>query len=116
MTVEIIKAFAAYATTDEYGRLGGVHGFYKSDAAASVAARGIGWWGGDGRVVPYTLIVVDGRCYPVASGYEEGFNAALLDKNMIEEAQKTRAGAWRKIQETLTPEEIEELGLKEPKQ
>ncbi|UTC28324.1 hypothetical protein GURKE_02930 [Brevundimonas phage vB_BpoS-Gurke] len=116
MTIEIIKAFAAYSTTDEYGRLGGVHGFYKSDAAARVAAKGIGWWGGEGRVIPHTLIVAGGRCYPIATGHEDGFDAGLLDKNMVEEAQKTRAGAWQKIQETLTPDEIKELGLKEPKQ
>ncbi|UTC29014.1 hypothetical protein MARCHEWKA_05020 [Brevundimonas phage vB_BpoS-Marchewka] len=115
MAVEIIQAYAAFETTDEFGRLGGVYGYYQSEIAAQAAAACIGWWGGPGRVVPHTLIVADGRCYPIMSGQEAGFDRDLLDKNLIEESRKTKAAAWRKIQATLTPDEIEELGLKEPK-
>lgn len=114
MTIEIIQTYAAYSTTDEYGKLGGVHGYFENEGDAMLAAAGIGWWGGPGRVVPCMLIAAYGRCYPIAAGHEEGFSRELLGKNMVEESRKTKEGAWAKIQAALTPDEIKELGLKEP--
>ena len=111
----LTQVYRAQITTDERGGLGATLGYFRAEAAAQSAARGQGWYGGDGRVTRCCIITADGHFYPIERGMEKGVPVDLLDKNIPEEAKRRSVEAWSKIAAVLDPVEIELLGLKEPK-
>ena len=56
-------AWGAYTTSDERGMADKCKGWYSAEQAAKKAAQGIGWYGGEGRVLKKPTLTVDGRTY-----------------------------------------------------
>lgn len=110
----VFDAFLVQQTTDERGSTGATVGYFTLEANADEAAKGQGWFGGQGSVSPVLMVEVDDQCFPVMRGHENGVRREFLNANLIERARDVRRDAWDKVGAVLSAEEIKLLGLKAP--
>ena len=66
MSYEIGECWGAYTTTDEFGRIGKVIGYYTSDYGARRAAKNRGWYNGDGSVMKHPVIFINDNIFLLA--------------------------------------------------
>lgn len=109
---KLINAWRAVGTDDDRGSAGATVGFYTYETSAESAAKGYGYYGGNGRAVPVRLLVVEDRFYVLDRAYPEGLSMADMNKDLIDDRRNARAAAKAKLEATLTPEEIKLLGIK----
>lgn len=85
MTVEIIDLYRVNETTNEYGNLGKVVGYFSTMALAQKGANGQGWWGSEGRITK-----IAGLCLPSGDVYalEQAEPVSLDGALSAEERQK----------------------------
>lgn len=82
---------------------GPISGYYSTKQQAESAAKGKGWYGGNGWVSEATAVVINDETYILASPHAidlDGIKKALIDRLRLEALSK------------LTPEEIAALGVK----
>lgn len=111
---QFINTFKAYETLDDRGSHGATIGYFTTKVLGERAAKGKGWYGGDGSVVPVLMLEHEGRLYPVASDCLDGIPRDALDVDLVNKKRNDLNIAWQKIEATLTPDEIRALGLKAP--
>lgn len=99
--VDIITIYGAYETTDEYGRLGGCRGYYTHHSVAETKAKGIGWYGGNGRVQTESAVKINGRYYILKS----------CDPIVVDDSFDKKIALKQQALAKLTKEEKEVLGL-----
>lgn len=98
----IVNVFAVYTTVDEYGRCGKRIGFFTDQGKAREAAKGQGWYGSEGNIVPCYAIEVDGQFYAL-----EDPQPIVLDRNTVADDEKLRQSTLA----SLTPDQKRVLGL-----
>ncbi len=105
MSILFKHAFRVNISEGEQGLTGRVVGYFTDINQADMAAKGQGWYGGNGHVTPVTIIQID----EFGSNFELVSDApVLLDVNLVDLAKQKRREALAK----LTPEEISILGIK----
>lgn len=100
LNLKKVSAYAVYSSDDE--RSGSIKGYYKDYNAASVKAKGSGWYGSDGEVKTVNVWMdEEGKIYDVKP----------LGK-YTDDAEKYRQETMESIKSKLTKEELELLGVK----
>lgn len=101
--MDTIDVWLAHETTDERGSLGGCVGVFRSQHLAEEAAKGKGFWGGQGTVRHKRGILdEEGRVYVLEGN---GVPREFSD-------QKTQVDIREKALAKLSPAERSALGIK----
>lgn len=100
--VEIFQVWAAHGDNGGSGTAP-VIGYFDSYGKADAAAKGRGWYGGNGNVSDHTAIKVNDKCYLLARNAEIDLN--LDQKKRDEELRQATLAS-------LTDEQKRVLGLK----
>lgn len=103
MTVNIINVACVYETYDEYGRLGDLVVVCRNLADAEIAAKGKGWYGGQGRVLEKKAIQIGDDIYPLIDNNPWKF------KDVEELRAKEKLKAFEDTLKKLTPEMAREI-------
>lgn len=99
------KVWEVWETVDDRGRKGEMIGVFTSKLSAEDAAKGHGWYGGDGTIISGEAIDLDGTIYSIRSLVKtEALNRDIPSYRDMKKAQAL---------EKLTEEEIEILGIKQ---
>lgn len=107
MFPQLAVAYTAWKVEDEYGRSTKLIGIFEKEADAEEAAKGQGWWAGDGNVEKRFVIKLQGGSCFLLDKYET--NRMSMNVNFLDEKKKMREAALAK----LSPEEKIVLGLSE---
>lgn len=100
----IFEAFEAFHTVDDRGSRGASVGIFSTRAMAEIAAKGKGWYGGNGHVRPVTCLRITETLEVFKLAEEEPLQ---IDVNAEEETERVRKAALDK----LSHEERPVLGL-----
>jgi hypothetical protein len=57
--MKIITVYCTYSTDEQGSKYGSIRGTYKDKATAKLAAIGIGAWGAEGFVEPFSCLVIN---------------------------------------------------------
>lgn len=98
----IFDAWEAWTTVDDHGRRGELIGVFSSEGAAELAAKGRGWYGGDGWTGSRTCIRAANEVYRLVDG-----DPVEMDADLPKLRKAAKAAALRK----LTAAERHLLGL-----
>lgn len=105
--LSMIPGWAVYETVDEYGRRGSLVGVYDTEDSGKLAAKGVGWYGGEGSIDKIKLMLVGSGLGQIAVMIN-GPLPLPLNAKLADIKKKRRAEALAK----LTPEDITLLGIK----
>ena len=106
MTDKIITVHTVHETVDEYGRNGALVGIFHHESEARAAAKGKGWYGGEGSVEQRLAIETAEGAY-LLDRSSTGM-PATMDTDLVKLRRDQIAAAKAK----LTPEELRLLGVK----
>lgn len=84
-------AWGAYTTSDERGMADKCKGWYSAEQAAKKAAKGIGWYGGEGRVLKKPTLTVGGCTYLMEQA------ATIVVDDTDERTEELRKAALSKL-------------------
>lgn len=104
----IARMFTAHVTIDDRGGHGPLIGVYEQESAAKAAAKGRGWYGGEGDVSPVmTLTLPSGQTFLLKDS-----NPVTINVNLIQRDNEIREQARQKLAALgLTEEERKLLGI-----
>jgi hypothetical protein len=99
---------AAFPITDDLGRTGEVIGVWDSDEDAYEAARGKGWYAGDGKVTEVVMAIEGAFGYSATTGLVPlNQNIRALSDSLMSALNTERTAALN----TLTPTQRKLLGV-----
>lgn len=96
MLVKFIYIYAVYTTENEYGRLGSCVGFFSKSNDADLAAKGQGWYGGNGVVQPRRAIQIDNEYFLLDKDFH---TKIIIDTNLHKLEEQKKAEALAKLTE-----------------
>lgn len=99
----IKTVYQAATTVNEYGKIGDIIGYFTEEADAAIAAKGKGWYGGEGSITEAHVIVVGEKIYVL-----KNTEPVVIDRDL----QKYKAELKENALKKLTIEERHVLGLK----
>lgn len=106
----VIDGFAVYVVLDDRGRLGDLVGYFNDRAIAEMDAKGKGWFGGQGEIIPVPLLMI-----PSADGAQyyalREPKPVRINVNLIEDTKRVLREAREQAEKTLTPKQRKLLGL-----
>ena len=105
--MEVISVYATYEIIDERGSQKSLVGIFTNEKTAQIASKGRGWYGGNGRVIRRTAILLPNERCLLIDQETSDLKGTRLNVDFLDEYEELRNAALAK----LTDEEKRILGV-----
>lgn len=89
-----VTVYTAWKTIDELGQTGRLIGVFTEPSVANKAILRMGWYGGDGKVIPKLAIIVDDNYYILDDRISSPIK---INVNIIDETDRLKKQALSKL-------------------